>query len=74
MKGIVTSASFSIMTQLTIGPCMDIHISDNLLLMAFGGSVLVGRGISQVLMSDFRFVGSLGIAEILLDKFGISPG
>ena len=34
----------------------------------------MGLGISQVLMSGFRFVGSLGIAEILSDKLGIPPG
>jgi uncharacterized membrane-anchored protein YitT (DUF2179 family) len=44
------------------------------LLMSIGGSALMGLGISQVLLSGYRFVGSLGVAEILSDKLGIPTG
>lgn len=73
-KGICTSFSFSIMTQLTLTPCAGIHISGDTLLMAIGGSACLGAGIGIVLLSGFRFVGSLGIAEIISDKFAIPPG
>jgi uncharacterized membrane-anchored protein YitT (DUF2179 family) len=74
IKGIVTAISFSIMTQLTIAPAKGIHISDNILLMSVGGSLLIGLGISLVLISGFRFVGTLGVAEIITEKSGIPPG
>jgi uncharacterized membrane-anchored protein YitT (DUF2179 family) len=74
MKGIVTSIAFSIMTQLTISPAADIHISDNILLMSVGGNLFIGLGISLVLISGYRFVGTLGVAEIITEKTGIPPG
>lgn len=73
IKGIGTSLSFSAMTQLTISPLAGVRISDDLLLMSLGGSACLGFGISIVLLSGYRFVGSLGIAEILSEKRGIPP-
>ncbi|MGD8835224.1 MAG: YitT family protein [Desulfobacteraceae bacterium] len=74
IKGVVTSIMFAIMTQLTIASARDIHISDNILLMSVGGSLFLGLGVSLVLISGFRFVGTLGIAEIVTEKTGIPPG
>jgi uncharacterized membrane-anchored protein YitT (DUF2179 family) len=74
LKGVITSVTFSVMTQITVAPTMEIHVSDNLLVMSIGGSALMGLGISQVLLSGYRFVGSLGVAEILSDKLGIPTG
>jgi uncharacterized membrane-anchored protein YitT (DUF2179 family) len=73
-KGIVTSVLFSIMTQVTVAPTAGVQISDNILLMALGGSILIGLGIGVVLISGFRFIGFLGIAEIISNKLGIPMG
>lgn len=72
LKATLTSLSFILLVQFSTPGA--VHISDNILLMAVGGSILAGLGISLIITSGYSFIGTIGLAEILSKKFAISPG
>lgn len=74
LKGVVTSATFIALVQVSTPLTRDIAISDNLLLMAIGGSIAAGFGISMILISGYSFIGTVGLSEIISKRLEINPG
>ncbi len=74
LKGVITTLTFTALVQLSTGWTNDILISQNLILMALGGSILAGAGISLILSNGYSFIGTVGLAEIITRRFEIPPG
>lgn len=74
LKATLTSLSFTLLVQFSTPATGAIHISENILLMAVGGSILAGLGISLIITSGYSFIGTIGLAEIITQKLAIPPG
>ena len=73
-KGIITAFIMSSLVQTITWFTLDVTISENSLFMAIAGSILLGTGIGLVLDTRFNFAGTVGIADMISQKTGISPG
>lgn len=74
IKSTLTLTTFISLVQLTTPWTKTILISENILLMAIGGSILAGLGVGFIILNGYSFIGTLGIADILSGKLGIPPG
>ena len=73
-KGMTTALIMSSLVQTITWFTLDVTLSENSLLMAIAGSILAGTGIGVVMNSGFNFAGTVGIADMVSQKTGISPG
>lgn len=73
-RATAASLMLVILVQFTTPITQGIIVSQNIILMAVGGSLLAGLGISLVITAGYSFVGTLGLAEILSRKWEMPPG
>ncbi len=74
VKGVITAFIMSSLVQTITWFTLEVKISENGLLMAIAGSVLVGAGVGLVLNSGFNFAGTVGIADMISQKLRMPPG
>lgn len=73
LKATLTSLTFVLLVQLSTPFTEPVFISDNMLLMAIGGSILAGLGIGLIISNGYSFIGTIGLAEIITRRLEIPP-
>lgn len=74
LKGMLVAFMVSSLVQVITWFTLEVRLSENNLLMAIAGSVLMGLGIGIVLDAGFNFAGTVGVADLVSVKTGLPPG